>query len=70
MCKERNIYRKLCRSKKQQLDKKEASRLVELSENDAKAFWREIKKSRERESSLPDCNFLIILGHWQKGNRG
>ena len=58
MCKERNIYRKLCRSKKQQLDKKEASRLVELSENDAKAFWREIKKSRERESSLPDCNFF------------
>ena len=42
MCFERNNYRKICRKTRSNFKKKEAERLLSLSKNDSKKFWREM----------------------------
>ena len=49
MCVERNIYRKMCRSKKKEFNRNEAQRLVELSRTNPKLFWKDIKKNSEKK---------------------
>ena len=63
MCVERNIYRKMCRSKKREFNRNEAQRLVELGRTNPKLFWKDIKKKsgKNNANELPDCDFLAIL---------
>ena len=51
MCVKRSEYRKLCRNKKYQYNRDEASRLVELSSKDPKLFWKEIKNNNREKLS-------------------
>ena len=48
MCEERNIYRKMCREKRD-FNQKEADSLVLLSKKDPKGFWYEIKGNENKE---------------------
>ena len=57
MCVERNIYRKMCRKKKSEYNRKKAIELVELGKADPKRFWSEIKTKNSKDEGLPDCNF-------------
>ena len=55
MCSKRSEYRKLCRVKRQSLNRAEAQRLLELSKRDPSKFWKEVRvKKRDR---TPDLNF-------------
>ena len=56
MCEQRRIYRELCRDKKRKFNQGEASKMVMLSKNDPKRFWREVKGINIREKA-GNCNF-------------
>ena len=57
MCRERGKYRKMCRSKKAVSNRHEAERLVNLSKNDSKTFWKEIKSGKKKDENGA-CNFF------------
>ena len=57
MCKQRSIYRRLCRTKKRNFDRTEATKLLALSKKEPKQFWREIKSNKQK-STLPNLNFF------------
>ena len=54
---QRNIYRKICRSKRREYLGQEAERLSELSRTNPNAFWREVKGKKKR-AGLPDLDFF------------
>ena len=56
MCVERNVYRKMCRRKRNEYKRSESLRLLELSKKDPKAFWKEIKP-KKAGAGLPDIDF-------------
>ena len=51
----------MCRRKKQEFNRREALRYVDLSRRDPGAFWTEIKKHNKRRTGVPDCDFY---GHF------
>ena len=57
MCMQRNMYRKLCRSKRREHKRAESVRLTELSRRDPKAFWKEIRPKKV-DAGVPDCDFF------------
>ena len=52
MCTQRNIYRKMCRTKRRAYLRKEADTLAELSKTDQGKFWGRVK-SKNRKRGLP-----------------
>ena len=57
MCSERNKYRKVCRKSRTMFKRTEADRLVKLSKNDPKMFWKDIT-SGNKLSENTNCNFF------------
>ena len=57
MSKERSRYRKLCRSKKTDFNRSEATRMLHLSKKEPKQFWREVKGDKSK-STLPKLDFF------------
>ena len=54
MCKQRGIYRRVCRKKRKKYNISEAKNLINISKKDPKLFWRKIKneKSNNRKIDL------------------
>ena len=52
MCTKRSDYRRICRAKKREYCRREAERLVDISNKDAKLFWREIRKIKVEQTDI------------------
>ena len=62
MSTERSKYRHICRVKKKEYNRNEASKLVTLSKSNSKQFWS-IFNNKKSKSNLPDINFHEHLSH-------
>ena len=56
MCQQRNVYRKMCRQKKKEFNRRKSERLYELSKSNPKQFWREVKGG-DTKRGAPDLDF-------------
>ena len=56
MCKQRSIYRQICRKKRRLFKREEATDLVKLSKENSKMFWKKLKGNSKKQQ-IPDLNF-------------
>ena len=63
MCRQRNIYRQLCRRKKRLFNREKAEQLVTLSKTDSKLFWRQIKGADSKKTNMSNIDFHKHFKH-------
>ena len=56
LCAQRNLYRKMCRSKKKVFNRNESERLYNLSKSNSRQFWKEVKGGGSK-NVLPNLDF-------------
>ena len=51
MCKQRGIYRRICRKKRKKYNISQAKNLIDISKKDPKLFWKKVKPNKHNSNS-------------------
>ena len=57
MCKQRSLYRRICRRKRKNYNIKQADNLLTLSKKDPKKYWRKLKGDKQKNQANLNLDF-------------